>query len=145
MSKRPENPNRKGFAHFTRMPVRWGDNDAYGHVNNIVYYTYCESSICALMVEQGALNIATSPVIGLVVSSGCSYFSSITFPDVVTVGLKVAHLGNSSVRFEFGVFRNDEQQASAAVHMTYAYVDRASSTPVPVPAAVLRVLKMLGA
>lgn len=145
MSNRLERPGREGFAHFTRLPTRWGDNDVYGHVNNIVYYTYCETSICALMVEQGALNIATSPVIGLVVSSGCNYFAPITFPDTVTVGLRVAHLGNSSVRFELGLFRNDEQQASAAVHMTYVYVERDSSTPVPVPAAVRDVLGLLGA
>jgi acyl-CoA thioester hydrolase len=144
MSQRPGRPCRDGFAHFTRMPTRWGDNDVYGHVNNVVYYTYCETSICALMVEQGALDIASSPVIGLVVSSGCDYFSSITFPDVVTVGLKVAHLGNSSVRFELGLFRNDEQQASAAVQMTYVYVERAGSKPVSVPAAVRDVLASLG-
>lgn len=144
MTQRPQRPGREGFAHFTRMPTRWGDNDVYGHVNNVVYYTYCETSICALMVERGALNIATSPVIGLVVSSGCTYFSSITFPDSVTVGLKVAHLGNSSVRFELALFRNDEQQASAAVHMTYVYVERASSTPVAVPAQVREVLASLG-
>lgn len=125
------------------MPVRWGDHDSYGHVNNVVYYSYCESAITAFLVEQGTLDIADSPVIGLIVNSGCTYFSSIGFPDQVTVAMKISHLGNSSARYELALFRNDESEASAVAHIVYVYVDRASNRSVPIPNTIRAVLATL--
>jgi len=125
------------------MPTRWGDHDSYGHVNNVVYYSYCESAITAFLVEQGTLDIAGSPVIGLIVNSGCSYFAPMGFPDRISVGMTISRLGNSSARYELALFRNDEPQACAAAHIVYVYVDRASNTPVPIPATIRAVLATL--
>lgn len=140
MSNKIKRPRRDEFRRFTRMPTRWGDHDSYGHVNNVVYYSYCESAITAFLVEQGTLDIASSPVIGLIVNSGCTYFSSICFPDEITVGMRISRLGNSSAQYELALFRNDEQEAAAAAHIIYVYVDRASNTSVPIPDSVRTVL-----
>ncbi|TDF86630.1 thioesterase family protein [Pseudomonas sp. H9] len=143
MSNKRTAPHREQFRHFTTMSTRWGDNDAYGHVNNVVYYSYCEAAITAYLIEQGTLEIASSPVIGLIVNSGCDYFSSIGFPDRVTVAMKIAHLGNSSARYELALFRNDEQVAAAAAHIVYVYVDRVSNTSVSMPEHVRAALAKL--
>ena len=143
MNSRIERPVRSAFSHFTAVHTRWGDNDAFGHVNNVVYYSYCESTICAYLIEHEALDIVRSPVIGVVVSSSCTYHASVSFPDVITVGMKVTHLGTSSMRYELALFRNDEQQASAVVQMTYVYVDRSANDPVPIPASIRDVLGRL--
>ncbi|MGO4310727.1 acyl-CoA thioesterase [Pseudomonas sp. KB_15] len=143
MSNRLKRPCRDEFRHFTQVPTRFGDNDAFGHVNNVVYYSYCESAITAFLVEQGTLDIANSPVIGLIVNSGCTYFSSIGFPDQITVAMKISRLGNSSARYELALFRNDEHVAAAAAHIVYVYVDRASNTSVPMPQTVRSALARL--
>jgi acyl-CoA thioester hydrolase len=143
MSHKTRRPCRDEFRHFSQVPTRFGDNDAYGHVNNVVYYSYCESAITAFLVEQGTLDIARSPVIGLIVNSGCDYFASMGFPDVITVGMKISRLGTSSARYELALFRNDEQLASAATHVVYVYIDRASNRSVPIPPTVRRALARL--
>lgn len=143
MSGKIDRPRRDEFHRFTQMPTRWGDHDSYGHVNNVVYYSYCESAISEFLVEQGTLDIASSPVIGLIVNSSCTYFSPIGFPDRINVGMKISHLGNSSARYELALFRNDDQEAAAAAHIIYVYVDRASNVAVPVPDAVRTVLATL--
>lgn len=125
------------------METRWADNDAYGHVNNVVYYAFFDSAVNRHLIEHGVLQIGTSPVIGLVVESQCRYFSSIGFPDVVTVGLRVAHLGNSSVRYEIAIFRNDADVASALGHFVHVYVDRESSRPTAIPDGTRAVLAAL--
>jgi acyl-CoA thioester hydrolase len=107
-------PNlRAAYRHFQRIPTRWMDNDVYGHVNNVVYYSYFDTVVNQYLIEQGALDIERSEVVGLVVETNCQYFAPITFPDRVDTGLRVARLGNSSVRYEIGIFRNDEDFASA--------------------------------
>ena len=143
MSGKVARPSREAFRRFCQMPTRWGDHDSYGHVNNVVYYSYCESAITAFLVEQGTLDIAGSPVIGLIVNSGCSYFAPMGFPDRISVGMTISRLGNSSARYELALFRNDEPQACAAAHVVYVYVDRASNTPVPIPATIRAVLATL--
>ncbi|MDD2058535.1 acyl-CoA thioesterase [Pseudomonas sp. GD03860] len=136
-------PTREAFRRFYPITTRWGDHDSYGHVNNVVYHSYYESAISQFLVEEGTLDIGSSPVIGLIAENCCSYFASISFPDRVTIGVKVAHLGNSSLRYELGLFRNDEQQASAAGYIVYVYVDRVSNRSVPIPQAVRTVLATL--
>ena len=126
--------SRNAYRHFRAIPTRWADNDVYGHVNNVVYYSYFDTVVNQYLVEQGALNIEKSTVIGLVVETQCQYFSPITFPDVVHAGLRVAKLGNSSVRYEIGLFRNEENAASAQGHFVHVYVDRASRRSTAVPA-----------
>lgn len=119
------------------------DNDVYGHVNNVVYYSYFDTVVNQYLVEQGALDIGRSTVIGLVVETQCNYFSPITFPDTVHTGLRVAKLGSSSVRYEVGLFRNDDPLASAQGHFVHVYVDRASRRPTALPEAMRATLAPL--
>lgn len=143
MSERTPPAARDAFAHFTAIDTRWSDNDAYRHVNNVVYYGFFDTAVNRLLIEAGALDLEASPAVGLVVETQCRYFAPISFPDRVHVGLRVARLGGSSIRYELGVFRNDEASASAEGHFVHVYVDRASNRPVPVPAAVRRVVTPL--
>ena len=130
---RPVASTRETFRHFQVIATRWADNDIYGHVNNVVYYSYFDTIVNQYLIEQRVLDIEKSTVIGLVVETQCQYFSPITFPDVVHAGLRVAKLGNSSVRYEIGLFRNDDKTASAQGHFIHVYVDRASRRSVALP------------
>ncbi len=124
---------RSSYPHFLSIATRWMDNDVYRHVNNVVYYSYFDTVVNQYLIEQGVLDIERSEVVGLVVETQCNYFSPITFPDTVLAGLRVAKLGTSSVRYEIGLFRNDEAQTSAQGHFVHVYVDRASNRPAPLP------------
>jgi acyl-CoA thioester hydrolase len=141
--KRPAPENRNAYRHFQSIPTRWMDNDVYGHVNNVVYYSYFDTAVNQYLIEQRALNIETSKVIGLVVETQCRYFASITFPDVVHAGLRVAKLGNSSVRYEIGLFRNEEQTASAQGYFIHVYVDRATRRALSLPAELRTALERI--
>jgi acyl-CoA thioester hydrolase len=143
MSIKAYRPRHGDFRYFYTIGTRWGDHDAYGHVQNIVYYSFFDSAISHFLVRQGTLDIDSSPVIGLIVESSCTFHSPITFPDLVTVGLRITHLGNSSVRYELGIFRNDDSEASALGYVVYVYVDRATNDPVPIPQMVRDELRRL--
>jgi acyl-CoA thioester hydrolase len=121
------------------------DNDAYGHVNNVVYYAWFDTAVNRFLIEAGALDIAASPTVGLVVETGCRYHASVTYPQEVTIGLRVAHLGTSSVRYELAVFRAGEDAAAAEAHFVHVYVDRATQRPVPVPAAARAAMQGIAA
>ena len=136
---------RSHYPHFLVIPTRWMDNDVYGHVNNVVYYSYFDTVVNRHLVDTGLLHIETSPVIGLVVETQCNYFSPLSFPDTVEAGLRVARLGNSSVRYEIGLFREGEARAAAQGHFVHVYVDRVSRRPVPVPEAARAVLGRIAA
>ena len=140
---RPAPENRNAYRHFQSIPTRWMDNDVYGHVNNVVYYSYFDTVVNQYLIEQHVLNIEASKVIGLVVETQCQYFASITFPDVVHAGLRVAKLGNSSVRYEIGLFRNDEQAASAQGYFIHVYVDRATRRAISLPADMRAALEKI--
>ena len=135
--------SRDTFRHFQAIPTRWADNDVYGHVNNVVYYSFFDTVVNQYLIEQRALNLETSTVIGLVVETQCEYFGPISFPDVVHAGLRVAKIGNSSVRYEIGLFRNEEDTASAQGYFVHVYVDRASRRSTPVPAGMRLALEKL--
>jgi acyl-CoA thioester hydrolase len=124
---------RGAFPHFLPIETRWMDNDAYGHVNNVVYYSYFDTAVNRFLIDRGVLRIDSSPVIGLVVETGCRYFRPLAFPDAVEVGVRVAHLGTSSVRYELGVFRHGDASASAEGHFTHVYVDRDTRKPTSLP------------
>jgi acyl-CoA thioester hydrolase len=134
---------RSAFPHFLAIPTRWMDNDVYGHVNNVQYYSYFDTAVNQFLVERGVLDIHSGEVVGFVVDSGCSYFSPVAFPDTVHVGIRVAKLGSSSVRYEIGIYRNDEAQPAAAGHFVHVYVDRASKRSVPIPQPVRQVLEAI--
>lgn len=133
MTGRPAPETRDAFRAFRAITTRWMDNDAYGHVNNVIYYSYFDTAVNAYLIDAGVLDVRAGAVIGLVVETGCRYFSPIAFPDRVSAGIRVARLGTSSVRYEVGLFRDDARIASAQGHFVHVYVDRASSRPVPLP------------
>lgn len=140
---RPTPAPRHRFRHFETIATRWMDNDAYGHINNVVYYSYFDTVVNRYLIEAGALDIERSPVIGLVVETHCNYFSSIAFPQRVEAGLRVARLGASSVRYEIGLFAADEPLSAACGHFVHVYVDRGTRRPVPLPAPLHHALQGL--
>ena len=140
---RPPAETRRDFAHFHKIETRWKDNDIFGHVNNVVYYSYIDTAVNAFLIEQGVLDLQNSKIVGLVAETQCRYNSSLAFPDTVYVGLRLAHLGNSSIRYEFGVFRNDQDVASAQGHFVHVYVDIESNRPVPMPETLIRAADLL--
>jgi len=140
---KPTPHQRAAYRHFQSIPTRWMDNDVYGHVNNVVYYSYFDTVVNQYLVEQGALDIQSSEVVGLVVETSCQYFAPISFPDVVNAGLRVASLGNSSVRYEIGIFRNDEDVASSQGYFIHVYVDRATQRPRQLPLALRAALEKI--
>jgi acyl-CoA thioester hydrolase len=143
MSK-AEPATRQSYRHFLAITTRWMDNDVYNHVNNVHYYSYFDTVVNEYMLRAGILGMETGPVC-LVVETGCQYFSPISFPDVVHCGLRVAHLGTSSVRFEIGVFRNDDAAAAAQGHFVHVCCDRATHRPLPMPDGMRRALEKLRA
>ncbi|MFL6658892.1 MAG: acyl-CoA thioesterase [Massilia sp.] len=134
---------RADFPHFLAIPTRWMDNDVYGHVNNVVYYSYFDTAVNQFLIERGVLDIHKGEVVGFVVDSGCAYFSSIAFPDVIHAGVRVAKLGNSSVRYDIALYRNDDPLPCAAGHFVHVYVERSSQRSVPIPPAVRDALQAL--
>tara|TARA_R110001592_G_scaffold358929_1_gene664508 strand:+ start:10431 stop:10871 length:441 start_codon:yes stop_codon:yes gene_type:complete len=136
-------PCRADFPHFSEIQTRWHDNDVYQHVNNVVYYSFFDTAVNQHLINSGALDIANSPAIGLVIETQCRYFSAVSFPDLIVVGIKVEHLGNSSVRYQTAIFRNDEDSASAVGNFAHVYVDRNTNKPVRIPDKVRSVLAAL--
>ena len=98
-------PAREAFARFVALTTRWSDNDAYGHLNNVIYYALFDSAVNAILIEAGLLDPASSPIIGLVVESNCRFYASLTYPEPAEVGVAVEHLGRSSVRYHLAVFK----------------------------------------
>ncbi|MBD0413490.1 acyl-CoA thioesterase [Oryzicola mucosus] len=131
MSERPAPSARSGYKTFRTITTRWMDNDAYGHMNNVVHYSLFDTAVNGWLVEQGVLDFHAGDQIGLVVETGCRYFAEIAFPDVVHAGIRVAKVGSSSVRYEIGLFRNDEEMAAAEGFFIHVYVDRVSRRPKP--------------
>ena len=140
---RPSPQPRDTYRHYQAIPTRWGDNDVYGHVNNVVYYSFFDTVVNQYLIEQRVLNIEKSAIIGLVVETQCQYFAPISFPDVVHAGLRVSKMGNSSVRYEIGLFRNEEKMASAQGYFVHVYVDRASRRSTALPADMRAALQKL--
>ncbi|HET8730180.1 MAG TPA: thioesterase family protein [Moraxellaceae bacterium] len=134
---------REAFAHFLPLATRWMDNDVYGHVNNVQYYSYFDTAVNHYLITSGWLDIHNGDVVGLVVETRCSYAASVAFPDELDVGLRVEKLGNSSVRYGIGIFRRGEPLAAAEGHFIHVYVDRQTNTPVRVPDALRAVLQPL--
>ncbi|MDO9414456.1 MAG: thioesterase family protein [Pseudolabrys sp.] len=133
MANKPTPLTIADFPHFTGITTRWNDNDAYGHINNVVYYEFFDTALNMYLLANGALDIAKGEVIGLMVETHCNYFSAIAYPDKIRAGLRVKRQGTSGVTYEIGIFRNDETTASAQGHAVHVYVDRATNRPVPLP------------
>ena len=128
---------RADYRWFLGLPTRWMDNDVYGHVNNVTYYSFFDTAVAHFLIANGVLDLATSATVGLVVETSCRYFAPISFPDEVTAGLRCGRLGTSSIRYEIGLFRTDEDRASAEGHFVHVYVERAAQDrAVPLPGAL---------
>ncbi len=141
---RPQAELRGAYKAFRDIGTRWSDNDLYGHVNNVVYYSWFDTAVNGLLIARGALDIHAGGVIGLVVETQCNYFAPLVFPEPVVAGVRVAHIGASSVRYEVALFPGDERQPCAAKgHFVHVYVDRATRRPLPLPAELLAVLETL--
>ena len=121
-----QRPGREAYRFFLEIPTRWADNDVYGHVNNVVYYEWFDTVVARFLLGASAITLDDSPVIGLVVETLCRYHAPVGFPDTVTAGLRVARIGNTSVRYEIAIFREDEAEAAADGHFVHVYVDRAT-------------------
>ena len=121
---------RTAYHYFRRVPTRWMDNDVYGHVNNVVYYSYFDTVVNAFLVHEGGLDVESGSTIGLCVESQCRYRAPVSFPDVLDAGLRVAKIGRSSVRYEVGIFRAGEDIAVAQGHFVHVFVNRMTRRPV---------------
>ena len=130
---RPNPPDRADFKVFESIQTRWADNDVYDHVNNVEYYGFFDTAVNHALMRAQLLDFKEGNTIGLVVHSGCKYFSSIAFPDVIEVGLRVSHIGNSSVKFDLAIFKAGETTAAAEGFFVHVYVDRQTRRPKPVP------------
>lgn len=133
MTERPKPDKRNAYAYFQTMTTRWMDNDSYRHMNNTTYYSFFDTIVNQYLIENGVLDVEKSPVIGLVAETTCRYFKSIGFPSKINVGLRIGHLGKSSIRYEIGLFKDDEQEASAQGHFVHVYVDRENGRPNAIP------------
>lgn len=140
---RPEPPSRADFVRWQTITTRWADNDAYGHVNNTVYYQWFDSAVNALLVDEGLLDIAAGDPIALVVGTACDFFAPLSFPGEVEVGLAVAELGRSSVTYRLGVFAPGQERGAAAGRFVHVAVSRAERRPVLWPDAWREVFEQL--
>lgn len=141
---RPAPEPRSAFARFIPVPTRWMDNDLYGHLNNVIYYSLFDTAVNRYLIDAGALDLHAGEVIGLVVETHCNFFASLAFPQQVEAGLRVAQRGRSSVRYEIGLFAAGEDLCAARGHFVHVYVQRDSRRPVAeLPQAYLDALKPL--
>ena len=140
---KPQPEPRSGYKAFRRISTRWMDNDAYGHVNNVVYYSWFDTAVNAHLIEQGVLDIHQGETIGLVIETQCNYFAPLAFPQTIEAGIRVAKLGSSSVRYEVGLFAQGEPMTAAKGHFVHVYVDSSTRRPVPLPAPLKAVLEQL--
>ena len=134
---------RAGYRHFLTIATRWMDNDVYGHVNNVVYYSLFDTVINRYLIEAGGLDIHAAPVIGIAVETMCRFHAPIAFPESIDAGLRVAHLGRTSVRYEVGLFKSGRNEAAAAGHFVHVFVLRADTRPVDIPPAIRAALERL--
>lgn len=129
--------------HFRAMTTRWGDNDAYRHMTNVAYLSFFDSAVCQYLIESRVLDVETSPVVGLVAETNCRFFKEIAFPSIVNAGMRIGYQGNSSIRYEIGLFRDDDDLASAQGFLVHVYVERKSGRSVSIPDDISRAVAPL--
>lgn len=140
MSK-PVLKNRDQFKFFLDIQTRWADNDIYGHVNNVTYYSYFDTAANALLIQKTGFDIHQSQSIGLVVDSACSFFQELSFPEIIQVGVAIGKIGNTSLRYELAIFKQGQEQASAQGHFVHVFVDRETRKTVPISESTREVLE----
>ncbi|UUM26388.1 acyl-CoA thioesterase [Acinetobacter colistiniresistens] len=137
---KPVLKTREQFKFFLPIQTRWADNDLYGHVNNVTYYSYFDTAANALLIQQTGFDIHRSESIGLVVDSACSFFQELSFPEMIEVGVAIGKIGNSSLRYELAIFKHGQQQAAAQGHFVHVFVDRETRKSIPIPERMREVL-----
>ncbi len=142
MSKIKPNP-RDAYRHFVPIQTRWNDNDVYGHVNNVVFYEFFDTAVNCFLIEQAGLDIHQGSVIGLVVETQCNYFAPAAYPDQLEAGIRVTKIGNSSVRYEVGIFSISQDSAIAQGHFVHVYVDRETRKSTSLPQDVHQALERI--
>ena len=140
-----DEPTRDDYRHFLEIPTRWMDNDVYGHVNNVQYYSYFDTVVNEYLVAEGGLDYLDGSTVGYVVETKCSYRRPIAFPDIVQAGIRVSRIGRSSVTYEVGLFRKGQEEICAFGHFVHVYVDRATDRPTPIPDAARRAMEAIAA
>ena len=128
-----EKRTREAYRRWRKLPTRWADNDIYGHINNAAYYGFFDTAVNCFLIEEAGLDIHEGGVIGLVVETGCNYFAALAYPETVEVGIRVSRIGNSSVRYEIGLFSEGVDEPAAQGHFVHVYVDRETRRPVSLP------------
>lgn len=136
-------PLRSAYPSFLAIPTRWMDNDAYGHVNNVTYYSYFDTVVNEHLIRTGGLDMRGGESIGIVVETACRFHKPLTFPEVIDAGMRVAHLGRSSVAYEIALFRRDDDAAAATGRFVHVWVDRTHRRPVAIPAGIRSALEPL--
>ena len=139
----PREHTRADYRHFLSIPTRWMDNDTYGHVNNVTYYSYFDTVVNEHLVNEGGLDIRNGPVVGFVVETSCRYFRPISFPETIDAGIRVTRLGKSSVTYEIALFRQEDANPAAAGRFVHVWVDRQSVTPAEIPPRIREILEPL--
>ena len=139
----PRTERRSDYPHYLSIATRWMDNDIYGHVNNVVFYSYFDTVINEYLIRVGGLDIHEGVVVGFAVESNCRFHRPLSFPETIDAGLRVGHLGNSSVRYEIGLFRQDELKPAATGHFVHVFVDRKTNKPTAIPAGIRACLTAL--
>ena len=134
---------RDRYPHFLSIQTRWSDNDIYGHVNNVTYYSYFDTVVNCFLIDQGGLDIETDSVIGMAVETMCKFNKPLAYPEVLEAGLRVGKLGNSSVRYEIGIFQEGAAEAAAMGHFVHVFVDRATGKSAPIPDAIRSALEQI--
>jgi acyl-CoA thioester hydrolase len=140
---RPQPLPRSAYRRFVPLTTRWLDNDAYGHINNVVYYALFDTAVNGVLIEAGAIDVAAGTVIGYVVETRCNYFAPLAFPQALEAGIRVSRIGGSSVRYEIGIFAAGGAETAARGHFIHVYVDRATERPVTLPDRLMQVVKEL--
>jgi len=140
---KPPIPSREDYKVFYPISTRWSDNDIYGHVNNVTYYSYFDTAANRYLIEQGGLDISDGRIVGYVVNSGCEYHSPITYPEGIEAGIRVDRMGNSSVQYGIAIFREGVAQAAAHGHFVHVFVERAANKSVPIPVGLRAALERL--
>ncbi|MBR0671648.1 acyl-CoA thioesterase [Neoroseomonas soli] len=143
MTDRPAPGTLADYRQHVAITTRWSDNDAYGHINNVAYYSFFDTAVNMWLIRSGVLDIQKSPVIGLVVETGCRYFRPLAYPVEITAGIRVARIGTSSVRYEVGIFGGEDATAAAEGHFIHVYVSRDTGRPVPLPADLRAALETI--
>jgi|TARA_R100000655_G_scaffold69528_1_gene107732 acyl-CoA thioester hydrolase len=134
---------RSDFPVFYPIITRWMDNDIYGHVNNVTYYSYFDSVINRYLIEEGGLDIHNAPVVGFMVSSSCQFRKPVAYPDALEAGVRVARIGTRSVTYEVGIFMENDTQAAAHGELVHVFVDRATQSSTPIPPGIREALERI--